>query len=239
MRLPPELRMIVYEKVFEQESESHRFCCPSCENRWYNRSSFHWYYKHHNDVPARNLWTVSKKVYDEAMPIYFRTRMFALNDVRDLERFLTKIGPFHRQYIRKLRFDLEKPARVPFSVARRAFELLAECASLRELYIFVRNTCDMCTHLLPGLQTLLQIRGIKMLCVNFSNGCSRRGDPDFNDENEKVYEMFEPLLEPHSPAAIEEREARGITVSAGYRASFEAPEPETRAERYERRKRRR
>ena len=47
----------------------------------------------------RQLWTLSKDLYHEAVSLYLQTTEFMLNGFESLGQFFNVIGPYHRQYV--------------------------------------------------------------------------------------------------------------------------------------------
>lgn len=100
MNLPLELRLSVYYFHFTQSMEPHWVFTEKdhqckghrdCPIRTHNRN-----------VPVRLLWTVSKTLYREAMPIYFQSKTFKFFSRQSLGHFLKCIGAYHRQHIKSL-----------------------------------------------------------------------------------------------------------------------------------------
>ncbi|KAL8848700.1 MAG: hypothetical protein Q9221_006310 [Calogaya cf. arnoldii] len=183
MKLPPELRVMVYNYHFFQPVEHltpHSWtnfrpddvpeCIPGgpiCHLGIVN-----------NRVHLGNLWVTSKTIYNEAMPIYFSTHYFQFASIESLGHFLTTIPYYHRQHITKLRLNYNKRAETNNFDIQQAGRLLSECPNLSELAIGI-----WCNNLLLNdrnivLKSLLQVRGIETLDIRFtansqSCGCGR------------------------------------------------------------------
>ena len=190
--LPVELRLMIYMCHFNRPDDRNwgpaniEFCFAGefCPFRRYN-----------HDVPVRMLLMVSRAVYEEAMPLYFRTKTFRFLK-SGLSTILSTTGPRHRQHVSKVVFL--------YSVLKTAedFPLLKDCPALTELIILVDEVPDryknghrMGMMGLPGVKLLLQIRGIKKLSVNFSE--SVKGG-SYREEMEGFVETLQVLKEPYA-----------------------------------------
>ena len=101
MRLPLELRTIIYKMHFAQAAKitslpSPRSCLVSVEEPAFQSRGV---WTSNEGVPVRLLWTLSKDLYHEAMPLYFQTTEFTFNSLESLAHFLNVIGPYHRQHV--------------------------------------------------------------------------------------------------------------------------------------------
>ena len=192
MNLPVELRLMVYMRHFNRPEDRKwppatvGFCFAGdfCPFRRYN-----------HDVPVRMLLMVSRAVYEEAMPLYFRTKTFRFLK-SGLSTILGTIGPRHRQHVSKVVFL--------YSVLKTAedFPLLKDCPSLIELIILVdevhkrwKNGHRRGMMGLPGVKLLLQIRGIKKLSVKFSKSVKGKSS---REEMEGFVEALQVLKEPYA-----------------------------------------
>ncbi|KAI4186559.1 MAG: hypothetical protein L6R41_003407 [Letrouitia leprolyta] len=239
LKLPPELRMMVYKFHYFQKPSHDNFCyqpsiCgrgqPPCSSGYVN-----------NRIPLQKLWVASKLVYHEAMPLFFQTRNFKLGNIEPLGAFLVTIGPYHRQYITSISFRYEKDRDTGAFEVQQAFRLLGECPNLTQLTLsFNGNILERHNPALPGMLHLLKIRGVEKLEIDFhfiDNGrYSNIGtvSTDFDEQKELFTSKFAILKEPYKAAEIKRREARGIVKSAGPRINF-TPKAESRAERVSRR----
>lgn len=98
--------------------------CPAgdkCANRVYN-----------NYIPVRMLLMVSKLVYEEAMPIFYR-KPLRFNDLPNLNTFLEKIGPTQSAHLQNISFAYDGHD------ASKAFLRLSMCHGLRYLHIAVKK----------------------------------------------------------------------------------------------------
>lgn len=201
-----------------------------CRSAWVN-----------NHIPLQNLWLSCKTIYHEAMPTYFRTRSFKFNNIERLGAFLMVIGPHPRQYLTSVRFRYEKAGATAAFEVHEAFRLLGECPNLSQLsftawchYLMRKNRS------LPGMSTLLKIRGIEKLDIDFDSfyNASYPYNPDPSDvDNAKkcFISKMSILKEPYKAAEMKRREAKGIVKFAEPRMDF-TPKAESRAERVSRRR---
>jgi len=125
-KLYPELRAIVYEMHFFQAKQPGTLgeFCPAdnwCPNRVYN-----------NNISVRMLLMVSKLVYEEAMPIFYR-KPLRFNNLPNLNDFLEKIGPAQSSHLQNISFTYDGHD------ASKVFVRLSMCHGLRYLHIAVKK----------------------------------------------------------------------------------------------------
>ncbi|KAL8823744.1 MAG: hypothetical protein Q9170_008323 [Blastenia crenularia] len=235
MKLPPELRMMVYKYHFLQVPDHlGRHCwdtekCSAgqtpCRNSQVN-----------SGIPLQGIWTVSKTVYHEAMPIFFAIQSFYFENVERLGKFLATIGPYHRQHITTVRFThLKVMGTIAFEV-KEAFRLLGECPNLVNLSIqFLGDNATKKS--VPSLNDLAKIRGIHKLEISFFDPywMVRIDDSELQAGKKKIADKVEALTEPYTPAAMKRREAKGISKFAEPREIFTMLPEESRAARLARR----
>lgn len=155
MKLPLEIRIMIYEFHFLQPMDCgiRQRSCPAGELCWF-----------YNDVSVRMFFMLSKAIYAEAMPVYYRTKTFRV-DYGRVSNVLAKIGPEQRQYITKIAIGFD-----PF-YASPDVPLLMDCPSLKELTIFVGNVVvSQARARINGqssLELLRHIRGIERLAILF------------------------------------------------------------------------
>ncbi|KAL8822865.1 MAG: hypothetical protein Q9191_006407, partial [Dirinaria sp. TL-2023a] len=163
MRLCPELRTIVYKFHFFQAKKPGTIgeYCPAgdrCPNRVYN-----------GHIPVRAIILVSKTVYAEAMPLYYRSRHFRFSNVSRLQNFLQVIGPRQASHIQHLSFTYSGIG------ASQAFSRLGMCISLKTLNIIIVETVEEQVDDLVkkvGVSALLgSVRGVETVTVDISK-CS-------------------------------------------------------------------
>ncbi|KAL8999985.1 MAG: hypothetical protein Q9169_001230 [Polycauliona sp. 2 TL-2023] len=167
MKLPTELRVMVYSYHFSQAAK-HPFqrcvlgrkagiCGPehgrACRRRNVNKGAH-----------LGNLWMVSKTIYHEAPPIYFGgTRHLQFASLQNLLKFLTTIPHYHRQHITKLSFDYTTAVNCTsmgeFDM-QQTFRLLSECPNLVELGMSIDwPQIRWITDFGMGFKSLLKVRG--------------------------------------------------------------------------------
>ncbi|KAI4116884.1 MAG: hypothetical protein LQ345_002770 [Seirophora villosa] len=237
MKLPPELRIMIYKYHFfqpfdhranaqcwdKQECEPGGAGCPvACIN---------------NGEPLHNVFMTCKTVYHEAMPLYFSKRDFHFEKLEHLGRFLANIGPYHRQHLTSIIFDYEKIGTTPIFHIHEAFRLLGDCPNLRKLVIKIASHHIARKATLPALATLAKIRGLEKVDVRWFDAywVSYIYGEDLPAAKKLVCDKLRPLRVPHTPAALQRREAMGITKRTKLRVTFGRGKPESRAERCERR----
>lgn len=125
-KLYPELRAIVYEMHFFQAKQPRTLgeFCPArdwCPNRVYS-----------NHIPPRMLLMVSKLIYAEAMPVFYR-KPLRFNNLPNLNIFLEKIGPVQSAHLQNISFTYDGHD------ASKVFVRLSLCHGLRYLHIAVKQ----------------------------------------------------------------------------------------------------
>ena len=154
MRLPPELRRMIYRMVYPEKHM--RF-------DWANTYPGHpLMYRLHYYGTTPPL-TVSKQIYRESRAVFLGATKFRLNSIRILRRFLDRLGPEGRKMLTALEIKYSAHGAV------NTFKLLAQCTALRSLAIIVRVEAapyvKQPDRLMKrsGLKQLLAIRGIQEL----------------------------------------------------------------------------
>ncbi|KAL9002919.1 MAG: hypothetical protein Q9188_004174 [Gyalolechia gomerana] len=237
LKLPPELRMMVYKYHFSQKPDHLNaiYCATpkTCGVGQFTCGSAHV----NDDVPLQMLWVSCKTVYYEAMPIFFSTRKFKFENIERLGEFLTTIGPYHRQHLTSIGFHYEKAGTTEAFDVNEAFRLLGECPNLKRLSIHIHSHyIGRKKAALAGFSTLLRIRGVENLELTFFDAywISYLYGRDLDDAKKIVTSKLETLKNPYKPAEIKRREAKGITKCAKPRMNF-ISKPESRAARFSRR----
>ncbi|KAL9601703.1 MAG: hypothetical protein Q9219_002314 [cf. Caloplaca sp. 3 TL-2023] len=238
MKLPPELRMMVYEFHFLQKPEhlEGKICwdgkrCGDGEHRC--RMS-----QLNKDVPLQSLWTTSKIIYNEAMPLYFSTHNFSFSHIEDLGQFLTNLGAHGRQLVTSVRFVYERCVTTEIFEAHEAFRRLAECPNLAGLSLVVNSNHIWRKRRLPGLTSLLKIRGIEKLDITLFDPywMTYLYSSDLDSAKEKFMSKIDILKQPYAAADIKRREAKGIIKNVKkLRTDFTGLNRESRADRLSRR----
>ncbi|KAL8706262.1 MAG: hypothetical protein Q9225_007975 [Loekoesia sp. 1 TL-2023] len=236
MKLPPELRMMVYKFHFFQKPDhigesrcwDSKFCGlgKPCRTARVN-----------DDIPIQRLWMASKTIYYEAMPLFFSTRIFDFETTERLGQFLVTIGSYHRQHITAIAFTYEKAASTHVFEVHEAFRLLGDCPNLAKLFIHINSHHIWKKHAMSGFKSLLKIRGIKELEIGFFDAywITYLYGLDLDAAKKKVTDKLEVLKNSHTAADMKRREAKGITKHAEPRMTFIGSKPESRADRIARR----
>lgn len=147
MKLPLEIRFIGYRCHFLQGGE-----CAEGHLRIVQQKTCDLLRYNHN-VPVRMLWTVSKQLYLEAMPIYFQSKNFKCIRAYRASKFLDTIVPHHRQHITRMTLHL-------YCWDRRclAFKKIAQCLSLKSSSLIIKPPSCPSLAIMPfrGTWTLLK-----------------------------------------------------------------------------------
>ncbi|KAI4108630.1 MAG: hypothetical protein LQ339_002146 [Xanthoria mediterranea] len=235
MKLPPELRVMVYNYHFFQPVEHATSLClatvhPSDLAECKPGGPICRFASVNNRVHMGNLWVTSKEIYHEAMPIFFSTHYFQFASLETLGHFLSTIPHYHRQHITKLRFDYLKTSKTKSFDIQQTLRLLSECPNLVELAIgfSADNLFRSDRHI--GPKTLLQVRGIESVEIIFIGLNTHVVDLPERFAT-RFSERISVLKEPYSPAETKRREARGISKETVSRTCFDGSEKETRAAR--------
>ncbi|KAG6993855.1 hypothetical protein G7Y79_00050g085920 [Physcia stellaris] len=224
MKLPLELRQRVYHFHFQQAKRpgGPGKDCPAgdyCPNAVYNDS-----------VSVRELIKVNKLVYDEAMPVYYRSQVFIFNSCITCRTFLRAIGPFQRSYIAHVSFVWSGYH------GTEAFRLLADCPRLRYLEVAVgpyfrkelvhpphhrRHQWKVMSPMkCSGVKPLLNIRGL--LSVKFKSLRATYSTPPLPDV-EVFEEALQLLTQPYGNNTKRRGPAREFALSGTPRYDFEDP----------------
>lgn len=152
MRLPPELRRMVYQYVFYRKHVV--FHCQKYMKR---------YIAGYSTFMGMKPLMVSKQIYRESTATYLSETKFYFSEIPVLRRFLLAVGREGRELLTSIEFKYTR------SGAVSTFRLLRECTSLRSLGITVRVESAPYVnnkHRLmrrSGIKQLLAIRGIQHL----------------------------------------------------------------------------
>ena len=227
MRLPLELRAMVYKMHFTQAAEytSLPTFSRSCLRLWgdvaFQRRGF---WISNEGVPVRLLWTLSKDLYHEAMPLYFQNTEFTFNSLESLAHFLNVIGPYHRQHVTSVnlnssRFDSsmdeEEEDRVSDGETHaglQALKLLRKCPALQHMQFNLPYVPYHLADTSEWFRAILKIRDLKS--VDFKSDDDEKYWPR-REQLRKVLEhnkqVLQVLKQPHRPAATKKREDEGIS----------------------------
>lgn len=221
MRLPLEIRLMIYNEHFNQAGETveSEFVCPAgplCRLLRFNQG-----------VPVRKLLFVSKSIYQETMPLYYRTKNFNFCMPSSLASFLDVIGKFQRQHITTITLRL----REDFTQASKK---LFECPALENLTLRVpdyhfSDTQPTISNI-SGMNHFFKIRDLKFLEVRVLRITEQaslwKATMDY-------VTPLQFLKEPYNATAIKARKARGIVKATDVRTIF--VKKETREDRQQRR----
>jgi hypothetical protein len=118
------------------------------------------------------ILSVSKQVYEEAAPVFYRTNFFEFDSAVTLSRFLDGV-PFRRKWIRNIVLHYD-PAIHGHSCSR-AFNLLKE-TKLRNFHLFLNEDKLVKHHeltrfsdpisRLPGMKVLVEVRGLSQVAIH-------------------------------------------------------------------------
>ena len=217
MKLPIEIRFMVYREHFLQPEEEFVFEYTPWSTgikRWVN-----------HDVPVQRVFETSKVVYQEAAPLYFRTKPFHFNSIITLATFLERCGPTCLHNLSTITFAHQG------AYAAKAFKLLAKCLSLDSVTIIAvvytpKYDTATGTRLLmksAGIKDLLKVRGVKNVQVEFRGYVAPDGD--------QFVEALQVLKEPHDPAKLKRLLAQLTPKEKAQRSVFGKANVITRAER--------
>lgn len=156
-----------------------------------------------------NIFSASKTIYRETVPLYFGCNTFEFRQLDDFEKFVTKIGAEYRWQLARVsihRYRGRAPA--------RAVKHLVTCVGLRELTLNMDGYSIATFSNVPpynfnlyGMKDLLRIRGLTNLQV-----ISQEAD------HEKAIGAFKKQLEvvkqPHHPKNLKRQENKDFPAKA-------------------------
>ena len=220
MKLPLELRTMIYKMHFAQAAEFAYF--PS--------TMFHFgglafqgcgCGTSNGGMPVRLLWTLSKDLYHEAMPLYFQTTKFTFNSLESLAHFLNVIGPYHRQHVTRVnlnspRFDssMDGEGHVSDSETHaglQALKLLRKCPALRHMQFNLPPVRYHLAETSEWFRAILKIRDLKSVDLEPVDVTEYWAREDLMKIYEHNSQALQVLKQPHRPAAIKKREEQGIS----------------------------
>ncbi|KAI4099401.1 MAG: hypothetical protein LQ339_005993 [Xanthoria mediterranea] len=233
MKLPPELRNMVYKEVLANPGIIDVGELSDC----YPRSSLPqietW-----GDPPGNTcqLLRASKAIHDEAYPVYFGRNIFACWSFPALRGFLGRLKREYRRSIRSISFDFWG------NFAAKTIRLLQGCISLQYLHIDftrVRLLWDTPTSAsVPGLNELMKIRGIRSLHIsrrpNYTThrlGTRTIGPAEIDAYWGKVIEDLQVLEQPRSEAMVRRQDWKEFPLENTKRTVYGRANVQTRSER--------
>ena len=218
MKLPMELRQRVYRFHFQQEKRpgGPGKDCPAGEHCVFAEFN--------NSVPVQELIRANKLIYDEAMPVYYRNKVFIFNSCGALRAFLSGIGPFQRSYIAHV------CVRWSGYTGTQAFRLLAGCPRLRYLNIGLaryfrgaevdRHPRTTSLMRCASAKFLLQIRGLSSVDFTLLQGQSRL----FGLIDVEIFEeALQTTTQPRKTTTTGRGSARAFALLGTPRSDFAAP----------------
>lgn len=212
MELPLELRLMIYKCHFLQDGTFPKWQqnCPArdmCSAKTYNLN-----------VPVRMLWTVSKQVYHEAMPIYFQSKQFCFDQPSKVVDFVQTIGPYHRPHI--TRITLHMHCLDDYSYVFKKFSQYVSLQHLSLILLPYREEHWPRINCSNGTKDLLKIRNLKSVSVEVGPLADEIGE--WVDQ-EEFLNAIQILKHPYDAAAIKRRAARGVLDAKIARKWFTKP----------------
>ena len=182
-----------------------------------------------------NIFSASKTVYRETVPLHFGCNQFHFEDLAIMEKFLSKVGAESRWQISSITVNYYGKA------PARAVKRLTECAGLRRLtlnldsFAFARLDPNNPHEIrLIGMKDLLRIRGLDRIDLMTLNEDSLILLPYTSLRQEDVInnlkERLEVLKEAHDPKQLKKQEKKDFPTKAK-RTIFGAANVVTRSER--------
>ena len=223
MRLPLELRTKIYKMHFSQAAEftpflSRRCCLISPADLFGHPNNGFW--TSNEGVPVRLLWTLSKDLYHEAMPVYFQTTTFTFNSLESLAHFLNVIGPYHRQHVTSVNLnsskfyssmDRENVSDAETYAGLQAVKLLRKCPALRHMQFNLPLVRYHLAETSEFFRAILKIRDLESVDIQpVANEYCTPAD-HLMKAHEHNGQVLQVLKQPHRPAAIKKREEQGIS----------------------------
>ena len=233
MKLPPELRNMVYKEVLANPDiiiiDELSDCYPGSSlpriETW-------------NDPPGNTcqLLRASKAIHDEAYPVYFGRNTFACWNFPALRGFLGRLKREYRRSIRSISFAFWG------SFPAKTIRLLQGCVSLQYLHIdftTVRLLWDTpTTVIIPGLNELMKIRGIRSLEIsrrpNYTTYLVRTrfiGPAEIDEYWGKVIDDLQVLKQPRSEAMVRRQDWKDFPMENTKRTVYGRANVQTRSER--------
>ena len=233
MRLPPELRFMIYKEVLVARRDIivPRPYIPDYNMRFYGDK-----YNcdpYHSSSAACQIFRVSKALYNEAMPVYFGENTFRFKDLDALETALEILTAERRRSIRSLSINFHGPHPV------KSMRLLYECVSLRQLSLGINNwgTYPNRFGVTPlwqticGVKALLKVRGIQTLQVRkVGSYPSGFGWCQSHRDWKKLVSALQVLKQPYTEAALRRRYRKAYPPAKAKRTVFGRANVVTRSE---------
>lgn len=214
MRLPPEIRRMVYKEILVMPEEI-------CDGVWVPHRG----HDPKTQPRVRQFLLTSKATYFESMPIYFGLNIFHFHMMSSMEDFLKRTAVDHRRCIRRVSFDFYGAA------PARSLKLLRECVSLQYLHVkagifsthWGKHGRLMEAH---GVNNLLKIRGIRKLEIT----CNDPPGAHTPDDWVCFVGALQTLKLPHTPQFLRLQEKRDYPPGKARRMVFGRTNVMTRSE---------
>lgn len=232
MKLPPELRLMIYKEVLIAPSD-----IGIHYDNWADMLLTTVEYDDHGSVyyspaAACSLFRVSKECYKEAMPVYFGCNNFLFSSL-DALTVLNKIKIEYRRSFKS--FTINFWGLSPAKSAR----LLRGCTALRQLslrmsYRTVRYSGSQFLPLLnwDGVNDLLKVRGITDLKVRpLDYACTGQYLDKFLKGWQPFVKTLQVLKQPYSAAALRRQDMKDYPPKRAKRTVFGKTNVMTRSER--------
>ncbi|KAL8650467.1 MAG: hypothetical protein Q9210_003808 [Variospora velana] len=228
MKLPPEIRVMVYKEVLVAPSEVavHYRVWWILHTTIEDRAGDDEY---HSPALTCRIFRASKTLYAEAMPIYFGCNTFSFASL-DVLSLLDKLKPDYRRNIRSMSINFwgYTPA--------KSVKLLQGCISLRRLVLRVGYRTIRCwknESFLPllksqGVNDLLKLRGIEELKVENANHSAMQ---DIIKGWTPFVEGLQVLKQPRKAITLRRQDKKDYPPAKAKRTVFGKTNVKTRSER--------
>ena len=181
-----------------------------------------------------NIFSASKTVYRETVPLYFGCNQFEFCSLDRMEQFLNKIGAECRWQIASI--TVEYWGRAP----ARAVKRLAECVGLRVLMLKIGLYSFGRSHSSPaqkarliGMKDLLRLRGLDRISIasngEFKYKCFADAVVPTQDVIDMFMEQLEVVTEARDPKQLKRQEKKDFPTKTK-RTTFGAANVMTRSE---------
>ena len=178
-----------------------------------------------------NIFSASKIVFRETVPLYFGCNQFDFENLDRMERFFSKVGAEYRWQITSIAVGYI--GRAPAKAIKR----LRECVALRELTLtiyclWVESVCrDIQREVSPpGMRDLLRIRGLNKINLVPDAEEVRLGHTILDEQIiDSLKKQLEVLKEPRDPKQLKRQEKKDFPTKAK-RTVFGAANVVTRSE---------
>ena len=178
-----------------------------------------------------NIFSASKSVYRETVPLYFGCNKFDFQTLDDMDKFISKVGAEYRWQIASIavsyfgRAPVKAVKRLNECVGLRELTLHVDCFSFAPFYSGKRPDAS-----LPGMRDLLRIRGLDKIDLVMDDEQFLFGyTPPAGDVIDGLRKQLEVLTEPRDPKQLKRQEKKDFPTKAK-RTVFGAANVVTRSE---------